>query len=212
MYIWIILLFFIVGGIIIYTFLITKNKIEESSRPSLTTIPIVYIPTKTPKSSKINTIYEYELDEMEKPYIPTGTSSPISTYKPSTSYCNTLVKLNAMNYLQNNIQWTPRQRTDVLSLINTALQLSLEQRQLLVLLSNIQLRSLIDINCLLLKNDPNYINITNYTQWDTSYRNAVISNIYTLIEGPKTDYIYSSYSILPFIQSLTNEQLHSIII
>ena len=207
----------------IFTFTIPIKQIVGETSPS-TTYPVSTMraenvffslkptPTIEPvESKKANTIFEYELETMKRPYIPIGTQNPLVTFKPSTSYCNTLVKLNAMNYLQDRLEWTPKQRIEVLSLINTALELTLEQRQLLVLLSNIQLRSLIDINCLLLKNDPNYINITNYTQWDASYKNAVVSNIYTLIEGPKTDYVYSTYSILPFLQSLTNSQLYKII-
>lgn len=171
--------------------------------PSPTTIaPIVYKREKT--------IYEYELAEMEKPYTVKGT--PVPTYKPSTSYCNTLIQLNAMNYLIKDRELTPKERTEVLSLINTALKLNLQQRQLLVLLSNIQLQALIDINCLFSKNDPNYLNVTTYTNWDASYRNSVISNIYTLLQGPKIDYVYSTHSILPFLQSLTNQQLYDFIV
>lgn len=150
--------------------------------------------------------------------IPTPTFTPIPTfalvptYPPTTQYCTNLQYKTELQTYISQPNWSLSDKEKVVIILRNALDLSTEQYVLLNQLSNKQLLSLITIDCLLLKNDPNYFNLIQFTNWDTSYRNAAIFSIYDLLGGQKTDYTYSNHSILPFLQSLNNTQLFSFLV
>ncbi len=146
--------------------------------------------------------------------VPTNvpTNAPTSALKYTTQYCTNLQYKTELQTYISQPNWSLSDKEKVVIILRNALDLSTEQYVLLNQLSNKQLLSLITIDCLLLKNDPNYFNLTQFTNWDTSYRNATIFSIYNLLGGQKTDYTYSNRSILPFLQSLNDKQLFSFLV